>query len=241
MSTELTTVTEPSAIRGGALANIDNPETMGRIAKLFATSKIVPQLFKEDAGACMLALNMAQNVKCDPFYLMQNMYDVHGRIGVSGQLCVALLKANPEYKTFAFEYLNGQDHTAGIRVRVTTTNGETIYGTAITPEMVHAEGWDKNAKWRTMAEQMYKYRAAAFFVRTNCPHLLFGMQTTDELRDIALQDRRPYERQKAEPRNITPKQQHDPAPAADAAPAEPDLFPGMQPDPAQPLTAEERA
>lgn len=36
-------------------------------------------------------------------------------------------------------------------------------------------------------------------------------------------------------------EQELPAPAADAAPAEQDLFPGMQPDPAQPLTAEERA
>ncbi|WP_456798086.1 hypothetical protein [Bradyrhizobium sp. USDA 4473] len=40
--------------------------------------------------------------------------------------------------------------------------------------MVKAEGWDKNPKWKDMEQQMFQYRAAAFFGRANCPQLLMG-------------------------------------------------------------------
>ena len=49
--------------------------------------------------------------------------------------------------------------------------------------MVKAEGWGK--KWQTMPEQMYKYRAAAFFARTNCPEALLGLSVEGEAEDIA--------------------------------------------------------
>lgn len=224
MSNEITTTqqAETAALTGGVLARLDSAETMGRIAKLLSTSKIVPQLFKEDAGACMLALNMAQNVKCDPFQLMQNIYDVHGRIGISGQFCVALLKANPEYSSVKYEFVNGVDWKGGIRVVATSREtGERIIGTAITPDMVNKEGWGRNSKWQTMGEQMYKYRAAAFFVRANCPNLLFGMQTTEELRDITMQEPAPRSQ-----RRVYSRREQDTAPIS--APAA-DEIPGLEP------------
>jgi hypothetical protein len=49
--------------------------------------------------------------------------------------------------------------------------------------MVKAEGWDKNPKWRNMEMQMFQYRAAAFFGRVNCPQLLMGYHTADEIED----------------------------------------------------------
>jgi hypothetical protein len=52
--------------------------------------------------------------------------------------------------------------------------------------MVKAENWlDKaGSKWKTMPEQMFKYRCAAFFARTYCPEVLNGLQTVEELRDV---------------------------------------------------------
>ena len=48
-----------------------------------------------------------------------------------------------------------------------------------------ADGWHgkDGSKWKTMPEVMLKYRAAAFFARTECPEALMGVQTTDEIID----------------------------------------------------------
>jgi len=61
-----------------------------------------------------------------------------------------------------------------------------VDGTEITMQMAHDEGWiTKNgSKWRTMPEQMLKYRSAAFFARTECPEVLMGFQTADETQDV---------------------------------------------------------
>jgi hypothetical protein len=51
--------------------------------------------------------------------------------------------------------------------------------------MARSEGWiTKNgSKWKTMPEQMLRYRAATFFARAYCPELTMGMMTNDEVRD----------------------------------------------------------
>ena len=42
-----------------------------RLAKLFAASKMVPEHFQNDIGACLIALNFAHRVGMDPFAVMQ--------------------------------------------------------------------------------------------------------------------------------------------------------------------------
>lgn len=173
-------------IGGGSLfAHVQSMDDAARLCKALASSKMTPPSFRGDHGAILMALNISQSVGCDIFMVMQNMYDVHGRMGFSGQYCIAALNRCPKYRRIEYVYLNGQDWQAGIQVIGHRADGDTPdLGTAITPAMVKAEGWDKNSKWRTMPEQMYKYRAAAFFTRAYCPDLLMGFQTTDELRDL---------------------------------------------------------
>jgi hypothetical protein len=52
--------------------------------------------------------------------------------------------------------------------------------------MAKAEGWfDKSgSKWKTMPEQMLRYRSASFFVRAYAPELSLGIATDDEARDV---------------------------------------------------------
>ena len=53
-------------------------------------------------------------------------------------------------------------------------------------EMAVKEGWyQKNgSKWQTMAGQMLRYRAAAFFGRIYAPEILMGIYSADEVRDF---------------------------------------------------------
>jgi len=59
-------------------------------------------------------------------------------------------------------------------------------GFGVTWKMVNAEGWaSKNgSKWKTMADQMFIYRAAAFWQRAYAPELGMGLITTEELGDV---------------------------------------------------------
>ena len=49
--------------------------------------------------------------------------------------------------------------------------------------MAKADGWTKNAKYRSIPEQMLRYRSATWLIRLYCPEVTCGMQSTDELKD----------------------------------------------------------
>jgi hypothetical protein len=53
-------------------------------------------------------------------------------------------------------------------------------------KMAKDEGWlEKNgSKWKTMPEVMIRYRAASFFGRLNCPNMIMGIYSTDEVVEI---------------------------------------------------------
>src|SRR5690606_12272019 len=67
--------------------------------------------------------------------------------------------------------------------RVLFRSGEAIEGPWIDWRMVKAESWDKNSKWTSIREQMFMYRAGAFWARTNAPDVALGMYESEELRD----------------------------------------------------------
>jgi hypothetical protein len=68
--------------------------------------------------------------------------------------------------------------------------GETIIGPTVTIQTAVDEGWyGRNPKWKHLSEIMLKYRAAAFFMRTECAGLAMGFLTSEENEDIAYADK----------------------------------------------------
>lgn len=176
------------------LTSYGSLEQMFKVADYLAKSSIVPQNFRNQPGSVLIALNMASRLRLDPFMVMQNIYDVHGRPGMSGQFAIALLNRSPKYSRIEYRYINGKDAADGMQVighrRDDPDDKAPDIGTPITNEMIKAEGWEKNPKWFSMRDQMLRYRSAAFFARAYCPEELMGMQTVDELEDtqIAIRD-----------------------------------------------------
>ena len=64
--------------------------------------------------------------------------------------------------------------------------GDVVEGPEVTIGVAKAEGWfnKTGTKWKTMPDQMLRYRAAAWFIRTTAPELTVGLQTVDEVQDI---------------------------------------------------------
>lgn len=167
----------------GAFANSEQFQMAKQAAEMLASSSMVPTTYQNNPGSCFIALNTALRLRMDPLMIMQNLYVVQNRPSWSGQFAIALVNICPKFSATWFEYRNEEDFQKGVRMCAQLKTGQNVYGTWITPEMVKAEGWGK--KWQTMPEQMYKYRAAAFFARTNCPEALLGLSVEGEAEDMA--------------------------------------------------------
>lgn len=167
----------------GAFANGEQFQMATRAAEMLASSSMVPATYQNNPGSCFIALNTALRLRMDPLMIMQNLYVVQGRPSWSGQFAIAAINACGKFSSTWFEYRNKQDFQAGVRMCAKLKGGMDVFGAWITPEMVKAEKWGN--KWNTMPEQMYQYRAAAFFARTNCPEALLGLRVEGEAEDMA--------------------------------------------------------
>ena len=69
-------------------------------------------------------------------------------------------------------------------------DGRKVTGPVVTMDLAKAEGWyDKNgSKWKTMPQMMLRYRAASFFGRMNCPDLMMGMYTREEVEEFGREE-----------------------------------------------------
>ena len=79
-----------------------------------------------------------------------------------------------------------QSRYQGVAWAIDKSTGERVKSIAITIEMAVKEGWytKKDSKWKTMAKQMLRYRAAAFFGRSYVPDILMGIYPKDEVEDF---------------------------------------------------------
>lgn len=174
-------------------------ETLQRMARLYASSSIVPAQYQGDAnlGNCVIAIDMATRMGANVLMVMQNLTIVKGNPTWSSKFLVATINASGKFSPLRFEMVGkeGEDNW-GCKAYAyevgDTAHKHPLYGSLITIAMAKKEGWyskkDKNgnetSKWQSMPEQMLKYRAAAFWQRVYCPEIGMGFLTTEEYRDI---------------------------------------------------------
>lgn len=194
MSDELVVYKEKNTPEGPEMYfDVERFEQAQRVAKMLASSTMVPEHFRNNIGNCMIGLNFASRVGLDPFMILQKMYVIKGRPGIESQLMIALINKSGRFTPLKFKV----DGTPGKDLSCTCYATERRTGEEcsqkVTWDIVTAEGWDKKpgSKWQTMPELMIQYRAAAFFGRLYCPEALLGMMTNDELYDIAEPNQEP--------------------------------------------------
>jgi hypothetical protein len=180
-----------------AIATSDQFAHTQRVAKMLSASQLVPQAYQGDAGFanCIVAIMVAQRVGIDPFTVMQNMDVIHGRPSWKSTYIISAVNSSGRFAPLRFE----TDDVDGGRCRAWTTDksGERLDGPWVSIKMAKAEGWidRKGSKWATMPDLMLRYRAAAFFGRLYAPDILNGMQTVDEVADVAAPES--YQRESA--------------------------------------------
>jgi hypothetical protein len=94
-------------------SNAQSFEHMQRVAKMLASSTLVPTAYKtwdEKKGDnpnaipnCIVALNMSQRMGADPLMVMQNLYIVEGRPSWSSQWIIAAINGCGRFSPLRFE------------------------------------------------------------------------------------------------------------------------------------------
>lgn len=181
----------PQVLANGALGVFADITTFGnaqRMAQCLASSTIVPKEYQNNVGNCMIALEMASRINTSPMMVMQNLYIVNGRPAWSSQWIIAMINSSRRYKTeLQFEF--GHDiEDGGLSCMAWTEDysGHKVCGPKVTMNMANSEGWTtkSGSKWKTMPEVMIQYRAASFFGRMNCPNMIMGIYSSDEVIDM---------------------------------------------------------
>ena len=165
-------------------------EVMQRMAQMYTTSTIVPDRYKGNIGNCVIALDMAMRMGCNPLMCMQNLYIVNGDPSFSSKFLIATINASGRFSPLRYEF-KGEEGTPQYGCRCVAYESsdkehkEPLHGDWITISMADKEGWitKKGSKWQSMPSQMLRYRAAAFWQRAYCPEISMGLLTKEELEE----------------------------------------------------------
>lgn len=160
-------------------------EAAQRMAKALASSTLVPKDYQGNISNTMIALEMASRIKVSPIMVMQNLHVIQGKPSWSSTFIIAVINSNDKFKGGLKFEMSGEGDKRSCLAHTLDINGNRIEGSMVNIAMAVAEGWmsKPGSKWKTMPEQMLRYRAAAFFGRLHCPEILMGMQSQDEVID----------------------------------------------------------
>ncbi|URN85838.1 hypothetical protein [Acetobacterium wieringae] len=173
------------SMASGVFAGSDQFALAWKMAGALANSTIVPKDYQGNVGNCLIALEMANRLGTGPIMVMQNLYVVNGRPSWSSQYIVAMINSSKKYKTELQYHMEGKGDNLSCYAYAEDYSGHEVKGPTVTIEMAKKEGWyGKNgSKWPNMPEVMIRYRAASFFGRLNCPDMIMGIYSTEEVVD----------------------------------------------------------
>lgn len=168
--------------------NLQGFELLQRVSNAFSKSELVPKAYQGNLPNCMIAMDMAQRIGANPLMVMQNLYIVHGTPGWSSKFLIATINVCGRFSALRYEWRGepGKPEYGCRAWAIEKSTNERLDGIWVDWSMVNAEGWSsKNgSKWKTMPDQMFVYRAAAFWQRAYAPELGMGLSTAEELGDV---------------------------------------------------------
>ena len=157
------------------------------MAQTLSKSEIIPQSYKGKPADCLIAIDIANRLGLSPAIVMQNSQCVRGNFTWKGSACKAMIDGCGRYQKTRYVYVGeeGKD-SYGCYLEAIDNDGEIIKGVPVTIAMAKKEGWynKDGSKWQTMSDLMLKYRAAAFFMRTECASIAMGFLTKEEVEDV---------------------------------------------------------
>jgi hypothetical protein len=157
------------------------------MAQTLSKSEIIPQSYKGKPADCLIAIDIANRLGLSPAIVMQNSQIVRGNFTWRGSACKAMIDGCGRYQKTRYVYVGeeGKD-SYGCYLEAIDNDGDIVKGVPVTIAMAKKEGWynKDGSKWQSMCDLMLKYRAAAFFMRTECASIAMGFLTKEEVEDV---------------------------------------------------------
>lgn len=180
-------VTTFTPVEQQALPTVQNTQLNNALAVATELSKsdIIPKEFQKKPANCLIAIQLANRLKADPFMVMQNTDVIYGKPALRSTFIIACINGSGKLLgNLKFELNEKETKCRAWGIEKET--GSRLYGPTVTMEMAQAEGWTtKNgSKWKTMPGVMLRYRAASFFGRIQCPEILNGIYSTEEMEEM---------------------------------------------------------
>lgn len=192
MSNELQTVTNqsPTSFVLDSMMNPASFDQLQRSATLYSKSGLVPASFKDNVAACFIGLQLACNLGVNPFMLFQGLYAISGKIGIETKVAVAIANQKGVFEGPITHEFKGEGKTRSCTARATLSQNHKEVSMTVDWETVEKEGWDKKpgSKWKTMPDQMFRYRSSMWLIRTYAPETLMGLNAIDEIQDSQVID-----------------------------------------------------
>ena len=128
----------------------------------------------------MVALMYAQQLGEHPMVMFQEVSIINGRPNTSARFAISranksgLLQGPINWKS------KGQDQALEVTASaVMRETGEVITAT-VTMREATADGWTRNPKYKSIPEQMLRWRAATRLINLYMPEVLFGLGVREE-------------------------------------------------------------
>jgi hypothetical protein len=166
-----------------------NMERLMEMSNFLAKSTIVPVAYQNRPENCLIALDLSSRMGVSPMLVMQNLHVIQGKPSFSGSALASMIRSSPQFNTVELNYVGeeGKDSFGAYVSAVRVSTGKVLKGGTVTIGIAKAEGWynKSGSKWKTMPELMLAYRAYAWFARVHAPELAMGLQSVEEVQDIA--------------------------------------------------------
>lgn len=167
-------------------------QTLWNMASIISKTTLIPEHFRGNIGNCAIAINMAHRIHADEMSTLQSLYVVNGSPAWKSTFLISVFNTCGKFSTIKYKFVGtkGHDDFGCYAYATELSTGETLIGTTVTIDIAKKEGWydRRGSKWKTMPEQMLKYRAASWFIRTTAPELSLGLHTLEEQQDIIERD-----------------------------------------------------
>ncbi|MBP0484645.1 hypothetical protein [Sagittula salina] len=186
-----------------------------RVAAMYASSPLFPEhLRKGDHQAAVanavLCLNIAERLNEDALTVAQNIFFVGGRAGWNATYMIAKANMSGVFKGTIEWKTQGAGKDIEVTAYATLASTGNKVEKTITFAQAEADGWTRNAKYKSIPETMLQYRTAAALIRLYCPEVMIGMPAATEVED-----------EQAAMRDVSPQPEPAHELRAPAAPANP--------------------
>ena len=179
--------TIPTGNRGVVLSNVDD---MMRFAEGIVKSGLKPKSF-DTSAKIVIAIQTGLELGIEPMQALQGLHVINGKVGLSGDIAVALIQASGKALVFRrfFEGEEGTDEYKAVVVSKRIGSEDEDRTEFSIADAKTAKLWEKAGPWTQYWKRMLMYRAIGFHSRDYFGDVTKGMVVSEELNDYPVHDK----------------------------------------------------